>query len=68
MEYKNTNTSCQLTEKNLSMETQRHSQDFREGGADVCTYVVRAQILSTLTYEMERSKFKLSQRTSSESS
>ena len=43
---------------------QGRSQDFREGGADYA----RAQILATPTYEMERSKFKLSQRTLSDGS
>ena len=43
---------------------QGRSQDFREGGAENA----RAQILATPTYEMERSKFKLSQRTRSDGS
>ena len=44
------------------------SQDFREGGADVCAHKARVQILTMPTYETERSKFKLSQRTRSECS
>ena len=47
---------------------QGRSQDFREGGADVCVREVREHILTMPTYEMERSKFKLSQRTRSERS
>ena len=48
---------------------QGRSQDFREGGAEyICAREARAQILATPTYEMERSKFKLSQRTRSDGS
>ena len=36
-----------------------HSQDFREGGADVCAWKASMQIWAMSTYEMERSKFKL---------
>ena len=44
------------------------SQDFREGGAEVCICEAGVQILAAPTYEIERSKFKLSQRTRSERS
>ena len=43
---------------------QGRSQDYREG----CAKYARAQMLATPTYQMERSKFKLSQRTHSDGS
>ena len=46
---------------------QGRSQDFGGGGAEYAREA-RAQILATPTYKMERSKFKLSQRTRSDGS
>ena len=48
--------------ENSEYQIQGHSQDFRVGGAEY----VRVQFLATPTFEMERSKFKLSQRTRSD--
>ena len=65
--------TCEMRVQNLTATPilthplQGRSQDFGEGGAEYAREA-RAQILATPTYKMERLKFKLSQRTRSDSS